>query len=217
MFSTDSSLVSWWRWDGDGSDSGPAGIKGSLQNGIGFGDGPDGKVLQCDGVDDYSDMGSGAVLDLEGPLTVSAWIKGDGMPTSADSGILNMGSLNYALTYHTDGNAYFYIGDGGNNLSVPIGPNTWHRVAGVFDGTMNADGMRFYLDSALAGAKGSSMTKTGAKGPLWVGRYAESYFKGQIDDVMLFSGALSDTALLNDFCAKQALGASGPSSAECMP
>jgi hypothetical protein len=216
-FSTDNSLVAWWRFNGNALDSSSSGINGALQNGPVFAAGRDDQALQCDGVDDYADMGSGAPLQLAGPLTVSAWVNGNGIPTASDSGILNLGALNYALTYHTNGQVYFYVNDGGNNLHTPMSANAWHQVSGVFDGTTNTGGMRLYLDNTLAGMKASSAATTGAAGNLWIGRYSMSYFKGLIDNVTIYNRVLSDAALLNEFCATQAEGGVDPLPPSCEP
>lgn len=216
-FSTDDSLVAWWRMNGNATDSGTAGLDGALQNGAGFAAGIDGQALRGDGINDYADMGNHAGLHLNGPLTVSAWVNGNGAPTSADSGILNLGSLNYALTHHTDGRVYFYVNDGGNNLNVSMTSDAWHHVAGVFDGTMNAGGMKLYLDNVLAGMKASASTTTGATGDLWIGRYNLSYYRGLIDNVTLYNRVLSEAAVQNEYCATQASGGVDPLPAPCQP
>ncbi len=217
-FTPDNSLVAWLRLNGDATDSSVEGHNGALQNGAGFGAGIDAQALQLDGTNDYTDLGGG--LALPGALTVSAWIYGNGTPASADSGIVNQGNLNYALTSHTDGRVYFYIGDGTNNLRASVSPGTWHHVAGTFNGTTDPDGMRFYLDGALAGMKASSTATTGATGDLWIGRYSASHFNGGIDNVTLYDGALSEAAVLNEYCATLAAGAAGgidPLPAPCQP
>jgi hypothetical protein len=217
IFSSDDSLVAWWRLNGNAVDSGPAGLDGNPQNGAGFAAGLEGQAFNGDGNNDYIDVGSDTALHLSGPLTVSAWINGNGVPTSADTGILNIGSLNYALTHHTDGLVYFYIGNGGNNLSAAAGPGAWHQVTGTFDGTTNADGMKFYLNGALAGMRTSTVATTGATGSLWIGRYNMSYFRGLIDYVAVYDKALSDAEVLNEHCAVHALAGTIPLPPACTP
>jgi hypothetical protein len=216
-FATDNSLVAWWRLNGNAVDSGPAGLDGTIQNGAGFAAGLEGQAFNADGVDDCIDLGNASALRLSGPLTVSAWINGNGVPTTADSGIVNHGSLNYALTHHTNGRVYFYIGDGGNNLNAGTGPGAWHHIAGTFDGTTNADGMRLYLDGSVAGLRTSTVATTGATGATAVGRYAASYFRGLIDDVALYDAVLSEPAVVNDYCAAQASGGVDPLPTACQP
>lgn len=214
VFSTDDSLVARLRLNGDAIDSSTGGHNGTLQNGVGFGAGIEGQALQCDGVNDYSDFGTG--LNLSGPLTVSAWIYGNGVPVSADSGILTQGGLSYALTYHTDGDVYFYIGDGSNNLHAPVSPNAWHHVLGTFDGTTNPGGMRFYLDGSPAGMGGSTFATTGATGSFWIGRYSTSYFKGLIDNASVYNRSVSAEAVLNEYCATQIVGGVVPIPPACL-
>ncbi|HSA58073.1 MAG TPA: LamG domain-containing protein [bacterium] len=216
-YATDDSLIAWWRFNGNASDSGTMGINGALRNGAGFAPGLDAQSLQVDGSNDYADMGNAAALHLPGPLTISAWVNGDGLPSTSDTGILNLGTLNYALTYHTDGAVYYYIGDGGNNLSAPMSPNAWHQAVGVFDGTTNAGGMKLYLDNALVGTRASGLATTGATGALWIGRYDMSYFRGLIDNVTIYNRALTDADVLNEYCAAQAAGGVDPLPASCQP
>jgi hypothetical protein len=218
-FRTDDSLLGWWPMDeGSGAvitDTSGKGHQGALKNGAGFGSGLVGSALQCDGTDDYADLGSAASLNLAGALTVSAWVSANGIPASPDTGILNLGALNYALTYHSNGSVYFYIGNGGNNLNAPLSPNAWHHVTGVFDATTLADGMRLYVDGAPATSKASTTATTGAAGSLWIGRYASNYFRGRIDQVTLYGADLDDESVLNEFCAVQALSGAGSLPVNC--
>lgn len=218
-FLTDDSLVAWWRMDeGSGTiaaDSSGKGHDGTLKNGASFAAGLNGSALRLDGTDDFADLGNNSDLQLTGPLTVSAWVHGDGTPTTSDSGILNLGALNYALTYHTNEQAYFYIGAGANNLHAAMGPYAWHHVAGVFDGTTLPDSMKIYKNGALAGSRASTTSTTGAVGDFWIGRYATSYFRGRIDNVTVYGSALNDAAVLNEFCAAQALSGAGTLPTNC--
>jgi len=214
LFSSDHSLLARLRLNGNALDESSAGNDGLLQNGAGFSTGLDGQALQCDGVDDYADFGAG--LNLAGPLTVSAWIFGNGLPSSSDSGILNNGALNYALTYHTDGRIYFYINNGANSLNVSVSPGSWHHAVGTFDGTTGVGGMRLYLDGVLAGMKASTSATTGATGPLWLGRYNDSYLNGRIDQVTVYDSALSLETQRNEYCATLASAGMPPPATECL-
>lgn len=214
VFSTDISLNAWLRLDGNVNDGSGLGHNGTAHGGVGFIAGVDQQALSCDGVDDYVDLGGG--LALAGPLTVSAWIYGNGTPTSANSGILNQGALNYALTYHTDGRVYFYINNSGNSVSAPVSPGAWHHILGIFNGTTAAGGMRLYVDGILADQKASSFATTGATGNLEIGRNLTSYFNGRIDNVTIYNVALSDAAILNEYCVTPASGG-GTLPAACTP
>lgn len=213
-FMTDHSLSAWWRWNGDAKDSGPDALDGTLQGGASFVDGIDQKALHCDGAKDFADMGSGP--NLTSALTLSAWIFGNGLPATPDTGVVVKEGLAYALTYHTDGKVYFYINDGGNNVSASVPPNEWHHVAGVFDGTTVAASLKLYVDGVLAGSKSSNSATFGSAGKLLVGAYANSRFKGLIDNVTLYDADLDVPALINELCATQAAG-EAPLSAACQP
>lgn len=213
-FSTDMSLVGWWQMDGDVVDK-LAANNGALQNGAGFGNGIKGQALEGDGMDDYADMGTG--LNLTGPLSVLAWVWPDAVPTNPDTGIVNKGDLDYALTYHTTGDAFFYIGQGGNSLQTPLSIGSWHQVAGTFDGTANVDGMRLYANGVEVGKRTSQFATTGATGSLWFGRYSNSYFDGRIDEVGIYNVALTSGAVLNDYCALQVLSGADPLPSACIP
>ncbi len=208
-FRTDNRLAAWWPMDETGgtttADASGKGNLGNLKNGTSFVAGLNGNALQLDGIDDYADMGSNVSLELDGPLSISAWVKGNGIPTSGDSGILNLGLLNYALTYHTDSSVYFYIGDGGNQVHAPMSPNVWHHVVGTFDGTTVPGGMNLYVDGILVASRASAKDKTGAAANLWLGRYATSYFGGLLDDVTIYADILDADGVINEYCAVQAL------------
>ncbi len=216
-FETDDSLRGWWRLDGNASDASGVGNNGVLQNGAGFGAGVDGQALACDGLDDYVNLGNDPSLDIPGPLTLSAWVYGDGLPSTADSGIINKGILNYALTYNTDGEVWSYVVEGSNSLHAPLSPDSWHHVVGTFDGTTAEDGMNLYVDGVLAASRASSFETTGATGSLWLGRYDSHYFKGRIDDVTVHASALSLESIRNEFCAVQVLSGTNPLPAPCNP
>src|SRR6185436_2641353 len=138
-FRTDTRLSAYWPMDEAGGTTtanvSGKGNLGNLKNGASFAAGLLGNALKFDGTDDYADMGNNGALQLDGPLSVSIWVKGEGVPTSGDSGLLNLGLLNYAVTYHTNSNVYFYIGTGTNEVHAALAPDVWHHVVGTFDGT----------------------------------------------------------------------------------
>jgi hypothetical protein len=216
-FETGDSPLGWWRLDGDAADASGVGNHGILQNGAGFGAGINGQALACDGLDDYVNLGSDPSLDVPGPLTLSAWVDGDGLPSSVDSGIVNKGTLLYALTYNTDGEVWSYIGEGPNSLHAPLAPGAWHHVVGTFDGTTAADGMKLYLDGALVANRASTLETTGATGSLWIGRYDFHYFKGLIDDVSVHAADLPLASVVNEYCAVQTLSGTNSLPQVCNP
>lgn len=164
----------------------------------------DGYALQFDGNDDYVDCGSGASLDLAGPLTLQAWVR----PTAAnrgEPGIAGKFFESYALTYY--GNAYFYISSGGNSASGPLPPGTWSHVAGTFDGQT----MRFYANGVETSAHPSRFDTVKRGGRFYLGCVVGDaaatdpalrdtfFFPGLIDDVRVYSRALSHREILESY------------------
>jgi len=216
-FETDNSLAAWWRLDGNANDSSTNGFHGVLKNSASFASGLEAQALQCDGAGAYVDVGNQPSLNLAGPLSISAWFFANGVPATADSGIMNLGLLNYAMTYHTNQKVYFYIGDGSNSLSVAASSDEWHHVAGVFNGTTNEGGMKLYFDGLLAQMKSSAVATTGADGALAIGKYGESYFKGLIGNISIHSSELSETTIQNEYCSAYSLAKSKPLPPQCEP
>ncbi|HEX5037628.1 MAG TPA: LamG-like jellyroll fold domain-containing protein [bacterium] len=216
-FQTNALLLGWWRMDGNASDASGVGNDGILQNGAGFTEGIAVQSLGCDGIDDYANLGNDPSLDAPGPLSISAWVYTDEAALSADTGIINKGDLRYALTYNTDGDIWFYIGQGNNFLHAPLSPGAWHHVAGTFDGTTEEGGMKLYVDGNLVDSRASLFDATGAVGSLWIGRYDTQYFKGRIDDVTLHAAALAMEDVGNEFCSVKGLTDTNPLPDVCLP
>ncbi|HEX5037293.1 MAG TPA: LamG domain-containing protein [bacterium] len=202
-FSYDLSLLALLTMDGNTDDYSGNGHSGTAMGGPGYATGIASQALSLDGVNDYVDMGSG--LTLTGPLSISAWIHANGTPSS-NTGIVNQGALNAALTYNTDGRVYFYINGSGNSVSAPVSAGALHHVMATFDGTTAAGGMRLYVDGVLADQRASSSATTGASGNLEIGRYLSGYFNGRIDQVSFYDRALPVEAVINETCGATVLG-----------
>jgi hypothetical protein len=126
------------------------------------------QALSFDGIDDYVNIGSPGALNIQGELSMSTWINPT-IPTTGESLLMN-GSFKYGLTYYIDGNIWFYIGQGGNNVNTSVSPNIWHHVVATWDGTTNPNGMKLYVDGELRAQKASNVNSTGATGPVYIAR-----------------------------------------------
>jgi len=158
-----------------------------------------GKCLFYDGAGDYTDAGINSDLKITGAFSETAWIYPIGFPASSDAGIMGTGiNGGYSLTYHTDGNVYFYLGNGTNKISAFASPNRWHHVAGVWDGTTLADGMKLYIDGALAG-RGSSFVSAISPSRNFLFGKETSDFNGFIDEAKLYNRALSSAEVAQEF------------------
>ena len=115
-----------------------------------------------DGVDDYINVGSDAVLDDLGPLTISAWIMPDtygasGAPSIATKRDLasNAGRWLFEVDNTTpEVNTIAFVKDHvTTGLDVPsansvlqITPVAWQHVVATWDGSINASGVLLYVD-----------------------------------------------------------------------
>jgi hypothetical protein len=102
--------------------------------------GPGGTGLQFDGVDDYVEVSDSDSLDVNGNLTITAWIYPNSLPIEAS--ILSKGGSTSCGNY----DLYIYNGKlallstsscnwdyRGTNSDVTVG--TWQHIAAVWDGT----------------------------------------------------------------------------------
>src|SRR3989441_4444696 len=69
----------------------------------------------------------------------------------------------------------------------PIPKFEWHHWAGTYDGTS----MRLYIDGGVVSSLAISKTIATSSEPLRMGHWATEWFQGILDEVQLFSRALS--------------------------
>jgi hypothetical protein len=142
----------------------------------------------------YVNIPDSSAFHLTKGMTVEAWVR----PTASDGwreAVLKEipGGLSYAL-YAEDNNGkpggwMHSSRDNGVEPSRGLALNTWTHIATTYDGTT----MRFYVNGVLKGSlKVGGAIATG-NGPVRLGGndvWGE-WFKGQIDDVRIWSRALS--------------------------
>lgn len=200
-------LVSWWKGEDNASDS-VGNNHGTAMNGAAYGDGTAGRAFSLNGVDgNYVSIPDTSSLRISGDVTVSAYIKRSGLSNGAEGGIITKGASmvngvdvpsNYFL--EIDGSDHLVAGferaDGTN--AILAGPaltdlSSFHHVVYVRQGASHS----LYLD----GAQVVTESFTGVPGDttgleLTIGAIRESaqysyVFKGLIDEVKIFSRALS--------------------------
>ena len=65
-------------------------------------------------------------------------------------------------------------------------------MVGTFDGTINASGMKLYLNGSYVKQKASTVSGTGATGSLIIGREStNAYFSGLIDEVRYYNRVIT--------------------------
>ena len=156
-----------------------------------------GQALEFDGVDDYISLGSPASLAIDGPITISAWIKR--ADTSSDMYVVNSNSR-FNFRIETDSTIVFK--DNNTNGIVSSAQTfqvgVWYHIAGVFRGnnndTVTLTNAQLYLNGVSIGNSVS-----GAWAPVGAGLIGimqdmccgSGFDRGTLDDVRIYNRALS--------------------------
>lgn len=207
------SRVSLWRLDersGTIAADSTGAAPGVYVNGPALGTAPidSGKVgtaVAFDGVDDYVEVAPRPALDLSSSLTVEAWCKANAYEGSV---VQRYGA--YELRPQPNGNLIWRIWIAGAARSLTAGAGTvstgqTHHLVGTYDGTA----MRLYLDGVqVASAPMSGLVEHDPAEALYIGAndHAKTYFGGTIDDVSIYSTALSAGEVLERFRTGTPLG-----------
>jgi hypothetical protein len=201
---TANTLVSQWKLDeGTGTTTRDtvASRTATLTNGATWTTGKGSAAVSLDGSNDYIKLPS---LDVTGSkLTLMAWVKHSSWATGVAQRFISKAvDSSEAQSYWTIGqtnngqNRLFFRLKSGNVTRTLIASsgtlplNTWYHVAATYDGTK----MRLYLNGTEVG----SMAKSGyvarsSTVPVAIGRSPEgsNYLRGAIDDVRIYSSAVS--------------------------
>jgi len=162
-----------------------------------------GYALSFDGVDDYVDCGSSTSLDLTKSVTIEAWVKPAALPL-AEPMIVGKHFDSFAITMYKDGNCWFYISSGGNNVKGRVEVNSWSHIAATFDGSI----MTLYINAKKVASKkskfdqirrGKNLLMGAFLGP---GYYDPCYWRGVLDDVRIYNRALSEEEVINHYKQK---------------
>ncbi len=187
-------LAAHWKLDeGSGTtatDATGTGHDGILVGGPTWTIGRTGGALAFDGVDDGVVVTSGGPYDAPSALTVAAWIhhpslggwrsivdKRDGF---ADG---------YDLYVNTSSRLFMRVDDHTLAGAATVADDSWHHVAGVWDGSS----IRLYVDGQLDAdaAVGSVSVDTVADLQIGRGRSLTNLFAGLLDDLRIYDLALS--------------------------
>jgi len=189
-------LVSWWRFEGNADDENGINdgtIFGANCNSAGRFD------LACNfnGVGDYVDISDDNSLDINGNITIVAWVKREGNGQDSLNGeyILNKGANEYTLLFSNTGSILqYFTGSNPALTSVNLGDTSnWHHWAVTFNPF--TDVSTFYKDGSLLESVSQTGTPLTSTGSLSIGHYEGASinrgFNGTIDEVMIFDRALT--------------------------
>jgi hypothetical protein len=191
------------------------GNNGTLVNGVGY-NGSNLGSLSFDGSNDYVDCGNNSTTSIVDNLTISIWIKfPTGYGNSSWNSILakrpSGGSANYGINYNPATNLFqwYYLGNGGGVLSVPLtsnfSENTWVNICGVFSKNLTTTDALLYKNSGLLTSSNLTGNVPAVTSKLTIGCYGDSSFAEfspvTISSVSIYNRALSASEIQQNFNA----------------
>jgi hypothetical protein len=173
---------------------------------------PNGRSLSFSGTNQFLDLGNPPGLDIEGPVTISAWVRllsHDGFRNIVAHGWTHEPNHELALRVQGPGAVpgepgvpspvyEFVTWDGANHSAlapIPEGDlDAWHHLCGVYDGAR----YRLFRDGQLLAEQADPVApmrveqawSIGARG--MPGGFDPRYLRGMVDEVRIYGRALSD-------------------------
>ena len=138
-----------------------------------------------------------SLLNARGSFTVGGWVK----PAVTPGTRIGLFGQNDVCEFGFSSGTTIELwtpGGGSVQVNYPFPMNTWHHIVGVGDGT----NLRVYLDGVQAISGGTPTANYGSSvDPFRIGGggiadVSGNFFNGQIDEVVVYHGALSAAAVL---------------------
>lgn len=147
-----------------------------------------GFVLRFDGKDDNVVIQPSDSLKFRDAVTIEAWA----MPLATapkEPGIVGAGAditTHCGFTVYSE-RVYFYISHGRNNCSAKLEKGKWQHLAGTFDGKR----IKLYVNGELRASRRSKYPTVTSGDIYFIGRSAQGFFNGFIDEARFYNRALS--------------------------
>jgi hypothetical protein len=150
-----------------------------------------GNCLNFDGSDDYVEVPHSTSLNIgDSGITLEAWIKADAFPSGDRWQIIGKADA-YALQVSDGGKVRVWLGPLTTYVqtdSIVLQINTWHHIAGVYDGTS----VKIYVDGVLKKEVSKTGNQATSTNNLFIGaRVPSGYFNGIIDEPRIWNIALT--------------------------
>lgn len=188
--------VSWWKLDGNANDE-IGGNNGNVIGNVNFVEGKYGNAGDFDRNSSYITVADASNLRITA-YSVGVWIKPNGVPNEDWKGIVGKPGRNYQFWLNNAGFVHHrFRNSTDTNAGAPDTPagsilwDQWNNVVIVNDGTI----AKTYINGIekASGATGGSLIVNNT--PLYINRNLDggngNYFKGQIDEVILFNRSLT--------------------------
>jgi RecA/RadA recombinase len=210
-----SGLVSWWRAEGDASDALGAN-NGMLENGVSFGVGAVGLAFDFTNGTGYVQVPASGSLNVgsSNGFTIEGWINPASVTTpmavlewNGNNGTAAIGPILWISAPYSSagfGNVVANIGDTSGNSHTfytadgLINSNTFQHVALTYDKTTGLAAI--YVNGALVKSQNLGIFTPQTTYPLYFGirisDTSEYQFRGEIDEMSLYSRALTQNEIL---------------------
>ena len=152
-----------------------------------------GNALSFDGANDVATSSNSTSINIQGNLSISAWVKATNFATTTQQWIVHKdsGTAGYAFGFGTTANTMALKIDGTNyesDTTFSLSNSTWHHFGATLSGTSTI----FYLDGKVLG--GVVDATNGPPGDssaqiLRLGSDGSNYFSGVLDEIMIYNYA----------------------------
>jgi hypothetical protein len=212
-----SGMAAWWPGDGNSNEifgSNPA----VLQGGVVFASGMSGQAFSYNGVNGLAKAPYSSKLDIQSAITIEAWVNPT-IPASTNIQAIAGRYAVYQLQINPDGKVLFSLSldhtlDQQVISSNPLPANKFTHIAGTYDS--NPGVQKLYINGVLDVTRqvtsgNKTITLQPTEEPFTFGGFAGidglgafSFLQGLIDEVQVFSRALSDSEILSIYSSGSA-------------
>lgn len=190
-FINDANLVAYWKLDGNSNDS--KGSNNGTDTNVSYVAGKYGQCASLNGSSSFFTVTNPSIQLNNFTLSFNIKTTSTTYSTPVDNGWFTEG-VNVFMEYQNNGTFNIGIRDGGTvtqtaNTTKVINDGSWHNIVITADGV----NLKIYVDGLLDKSNSSNISATTST-TLYFGRRASTsdfFFNGLIDDIAIFSRALS--------------------------